>query len=322
MPVHEGIEGPRGYAQWGEHGKKYYYQTERGKARALAMATRQGRAVEYSEHGVGDVPSPMTPLLCHDQNMGGASLWSHLKGAYHALKGNRDNLPPETRNNLSKYGDKKVVGVSVMRRPLGSVLQGLIKGTNATIGNDAERTKPVDKYFHTGLVLDLDDGSKVLAEKNSQIDFAPYKPTEVDELSPVEGPNRSLTPREMLNTTLATYGPKRVLDYNATSTNCQRFVMDNLTANSLPVSKDQEGWVLQSMQGLMPHWTSKLVYMMTSLASRLGMIKSGYGVGHPLHLEIILDKIGNLGRQGMGGSAIGGALTNDELKLVFGYSGN
>jgi len=46
MPVHTGKDSQGCFAQWGKHGKKYYYECgdSAARARAKKKAERQGRA--------------------------------------------------------------------------------------------------------------------------------------------------------------------------------------------------------------------------------------------------------------------------------------
>lgn len=50
MPVHRGKDGQGPYYQWGEHGKKYHYESGNKDSRdaAKAKAQRQGRAARAS----------------------------------------------------------------------------------------------------------------------------------------------------------------------------------------------------------------------------------------------------------------------------------
>jgi len=50
MPVHTGTEKKRCYAQWGGHGKKYFYECgdKAARERAKAKAAKQGAAAYSS----------------------------------------------------------------------------------------------------------------------------------------------------------------------------------------------------------------------------------------------------------------------------------
>ena len=52
MPVRQGNDANGAYFQWGEHGKKYYYdpKSERSKETARKKAARQGRAIKASQY--------------------------------------------------------------------------------------------------------------------------------------------------------------------------------------------------------------------------------------------------------------------------------
>jgi hypothetical protein len=48
MPVHSGHDSLGDYYQWGQHGKRYYYDTPEGKEKAYESALRQARAIYAS----------------------------------------------------------------------------------------------------------------------------------------------------------------------------------------------------------------------------------------------------------------------------------
>ena len=50
MPIHEGYENGSMYYQWGEHGKKYFYDrgNEEAKQTAYSLALRQQKAIYAS----------------------------------------------------------------------------------------------------------------------------------------------------------------------------------------------------------------------------------------------------------------------------------
>lgn len=51
MPVQQGKDSNGSYFQWGEHGKKYYYdpKSDRSKEIARKKAAKQGRAIKASQ---------------------------------------------------------------------------------------------------------------------------------------------------------------------------------------------------------------------------------------------------------------------------------
>lgn len=54
MPTHIGHDSKGKYYQWGQHGKRYYFNTMRGQIRAYALAKKQGAAAHA--HGYQDRP--------------------------------------------------------------------------------------------------------------------------------------------------------------------------------------------------------------------------------------------------------------------------
>jgi len=263
MPVHLGQEQgvyPRQFAQYGETGKKYYFTTSHGEQIARARAEAQQRAIHASEGAEG------------------AGFIDHVKGFWNALKGNRTNLKPGTRENMKKLGDQQIVKMEIMRRPLSGALQTVMKGLSAF--NKKKKEIPPDGLFHLGIVGTLANGKKVLLEKREDLDFEEYKPTKVDELTSIAlPPDRALSPRSMLNQTLDKFGKKRVMEYDAFNRNCQDFVMDNLEANQIPVSEQERSWIKQDTKGLIPSWAERITKGLTDLANRGKMALVGYGAG-------------------------------------------
>ena len=51
MPVHQRKDKSGPYFQWGDHGKKYYYdpKSDRSKENARQRAAKQGRAIKASQ---------------------------------------------------------------------------------------------------------------------------------------------------------------------------------------------------------------------------------------------------------------------------------
>lgn len=52
MPVHAGLDRTGPYYQWGQHGKKYYFQLGHlaDARRAYHLAETQGRAIKSRQH--------------------------------------------------------------------------------------------------------------------------------------------------------------------------------------------------------------------------------------------------------------------------------
>jgi len=72
MPVRQGRDSNGPYFQWGENGKKYYYDPKSNRSKEIARkkAARQGRAIKASQaramfaHGGGSINYHQQYLIC------------------------------------------------------------------------------------------------------------------------------------------------------------------------------------------------------------------------------------------------------------------
>jgi hypothetical protein len=117
-----------------------------------------------------------------------------------------------------------------------------------------------------------------LLEKNEDINLGKYEPSQIDEKIKIPIPPHSkLTINRLLDNTVQTFSPERVFEYDPFSTNCQRFVMDILSANKIPLSQQDVDFILQDVKDLIPHWAKKLAHSVSNVYNRLKLVWEGHG---------------------------------------------
>lgn len=246
-----------------------------------------------------------------------AELARHWRGLVAAMRGTRTNLKPAARRMLETYGNLPILKLQVMRRPLSqkvSVLMNLFgvdkyhkptsseasaavattgSGYRTRVGGDAgTRLHRViaqprlrvggaggvahDQLFHLFFVANLGSANIVL-EKNEDINLGIYKPNQLDEAVTIPTPS-GYTLMKLLSTAIERVPAARLFHYDAFSTNCQRFVIDVIDANRLPISTAARSFILQDVGQLARPWQKKLTSFFTSLANRGKMAIQGEGL--------------------------------------------
>lgn len=202
----------------------------------------------------------------------GFDIMQHIEGIRKALEGIRMNFKPSMRELLKKVGQIPIIKIYVCRRPLSSKF--------STIINFINKKETHDKLFHLFLILELQDGQKIMLEKNEDLNIANYKKSNVDEVIEIQSYNQTMmkTINELLKNAIDTYGNKKIFEYDAFSTNCQQFVIDILGGSNIMIDNTTKNFILQDVKDLVPSWAQRLAHGVTSFYNRLKMMIQGYGL--------------------------------------------
>lgn len=216
---------------------------------------------------------------------GGSDIGSHIKGVVHALSGVRMNFKPEMRKMLEKYGNMPIKEMYVCRRPLRSQLKKIVDTVNKYTGFNSVSH---DTLFHLFFIFVMMDGANLVLEKNEDLNFVGYVPSNLDEKIKIDL-NKShkidITISVLIYNAIAVYGEKRIFEYNAFSTNCQRFVIDVLYANKIMISDKDFDFIMQDVKNLVPVWANKLTHHITSFYNRIKLAVHGYGAGDATNIH-------------------------------------
>ena len=133
-----------------------------------------------------------------------------------------NELPPNVKDILKKYGNETIKNITVCRTPVNAVVTGVIK---------AVATTPYDVLFHLFIVIITTSGNRILFEKNERINskLAPNLST-VEKMA-VQNPPQCTINQLIQNT--SNYMGSKFIPYSASGNNCQNFIMGILQSNGV-----------------------------------------------------------------------------------------
>lgn len=185
--------------------------------------------------------------------------------------GRRNDYPPSMRSALEKYGNNKIVSLTVGRNPIVSAIQ---KVANVLVG-DKLKALNIDTLFHLFLIIELDNGQKFKTERNQVLNFT-SSIGEVKESMPVTV-NKDITLSKFFESALNRVG-KLLFTYSASSNNCQSYIIQLLGANGL-LNDSIRNFVKQDTNTLLSPFLSKAADVVTDSAATFDRIVHGQGGG-------------------------------------------
>ena len=186
----------------------------------------------------------------------------------------RNGYSPKAQKILDQYGSKLINKIAIIRTPLSFLLSTTL---NVISLGEFERSKPYDKLYHLAMILFLDDGNKILLEKNEVINLEINpnnyfnKHSDIKEISVY----KVLSLNELLKKTQERMG-KSFFPYDANTNNCQQFIVSIIRANDLSTPELEE-FIKQDLNSLFKKLpvTKKIIDNVTELGSRIDVIKQG-----------------------------------------------
>ena len=154
----------------------------------------------------------------------------------------RKSIPPRFDFFVNKYKNEIIDRMIIVRTPVNAIITNLFKVLS---------TVPYDKLFHLQLHIIFKNGKTVMIEKNEKLnsDVHPRinKDSEQYEIDPSFIPdNRSLG--SLIHNTEQFMGDK-FIQYSASSSNCQDFVLSVLKSNGID-SNDYNEFIKQDTQSI------------------------------------------------------------------------
>jgi hypothetical protein len=191
----------------------------------------------------------------------------------------RDDYQPKVRKILSEYGDKMVKSAIVMRKPLSSLLMGALNTVSLGQFSKNLKNSPYDKLYHLALIVQLEDGTKLLIEKNEVINMEinPSMPSNAETLEVPNIPS-NLIVNDMLIKTQERMGPD-YFKYNSKHNNCQNYIINILHANNMG-DEATYTFVKQNTKELFEGLTTlrKIANTVTDLGAKVNEITTGAGL--------------------------------------------
>lgn len=186
--------------------------------------------------------------------------------------GNR--VPKKSKKELEKVGGDKMVNLFVVRRPIESYVNRLLKlVTLDQLDKVVKQTGVRDKLLHLFLVI-----NGYIYELNEELSLGrkPYRKQEEDELIKIPTPDKTI--QEFLDKAQSTMGSKYT-EYDPFKNNCGDWVKGVLRSNGI-MSNEINSFINQnaSQIGKKLGWTSQVVEAITDLGSLVAAVKDEFDV--------------------------------------------
>lgn len=172
---------------------------------------------------------------------------------------------------MRKYGNLKIVGAKIRRAPIGSMLNSMMNILSLGRFDQFRRERNFDKFFHLGIVLQLEGGKQLLLEKNAKPafseSFTDTKDTEY--MAPVNIAGQP-TLNEFIQRTVDKMGKYGFTNYDALDNNCQKFILSLLEANG-SLTPALRSFIYQDITGIvqrLPSYVDKISRFATDTAAR------------------------------------------------------
>ena len=160
-------------------------------------------------------------VLKDHQNLEGKGIVSSVKNYFHNALTSR---PGVVDRLIKQYGDKKVVQVVILRKPVNSGVQKLLNLITLGGFNRAKNEMKYDEVYHLYVNMTLDNGQTIGIEKNQRVNVAAAGfPTSGVEPSNMLKLNCNVVFKDMIEKAEQA-GGDTFYRYNAVTANCQRFI--------------------------------------------------------------------------------------------------
>ncbi len=173
---------------------------------------------------------------------------------------------------MSKYGNLRIKSARIRRAPIGSAINSLLNILSLGKFEQYRKEKNFDKYFHLGIVLELEGGKKLLLEKNAKPEFSEnFKDTnDTVYMGPVTISGQP-TLNEFIQKTVDRVGPFKFTNYHPFTNNCQGFILMLLESNN-SLTPALKNFIYQDVQTLLeriPSFTDKIARFATDTGAKL-----------------------------------------------------
>ena len=173
-----------------------------------------------------------------------------VKNAFDALvNGKRKGLSPSFRKTLRQHGEKDIVQITIVRKPVERVLKSIINLITLGKFNQQMKSLNYDDVFHLSAVLKLSDGTQLFLEKNAVAELKPFSGNHDGSTIDVNMKD-SIKLKKFIEDTYNRIGERQYVDYSAENLNCQKFILDHLETFKLS-NKKIELFIMQDASQLL-----------------------------------------------------------------------
>ena len=148
---------------------------------------------------------------------------------------NNPGLAPYVHKILKRHGDKPIYEIKLCRSEVPKAIRKLM----IKLGNAKDRI-----LYHLYIIITLHGGKQVLFQKNERIDLMTKKfPKPAQEMI-INESFEGITLNSLIDGSKEILGPKRFLNYNASSSNCQHFIQSVVNAGKL-MTPERDSFIKQ-----------------------------------------------------------------------------
>lgn len=203
---------------------------------------------------------------------------------YRQMPSIRVNYPPYTREALARFGDGRIIGLTIARTPIMSVINEALNIITQNKWDEAKRKVGYDSLFHVALLVDLElaNGVKkrLVVEKNAVINITDrFTQNEHTEIFPLSTPSPPITLHQMLEGARRAMGDSAYFGYEAFSNNCQVY-LQNLLQSAGVLTPEAKAFLFQPTEELvkeLPFYTRFATKAITSLGAWVDRLIYGNG---------------------------------------------
>ena len=225
------------------------------------------------------------------------------------ITGKITQYSPKIQSIIKKYGEDKIVGITIKRTPVQGVITGALSVFSFGEFGKNQKKNDFDELFHLFMELKMGSGTRIIIEKNERINITvnekgERKHTETSSV-PFDGAT-SLSLNEILSKTQDRMG-NNYFKYSAKDNNCQDFILNVLNANGLG-NEDNRNFVKQNTQALFADlpYLRKFSNTLTDIGARANVLVSG---GDLDNITMSIDEVPK-------GKGLGKTIKNIKKKII------
>ena len=178
----------------------------------------------------------------------GGSIIDKLKDIQYSLFHRfRSMLPPSSRKIIESYGNEQIIKIIVNRIPVNRLFTILLALLSLGKAELVKKRLHYDNIFHLRMILILRNGKQLVFEKTHVPNLESINSYSGQSFPINSVPKISLN--EFVMNTQKFMG-NSFFTYNPSTNNCQRFVLDSLRANHVPISSSLYKFIWQDAQKL------------------------------------------------------------------------
>jgi hypothetical protein len=159
----------------------------------------------------------------------------HVKNVSDLIFKGKSNYPISVKNTLKRYGNNKITRIVLQRKPLSKAMDNALNIFSGFNYMKKLKQSPYDSLFHLSAILFLDNNKKLIFEKVETMSLKEYNGNPLNEKGTESLEIRNIPPNlkliSLVENTRKLMGDNKFFVYNASSNNCQNFLVNVIKAN-------------------------------------------------------------------------------------------